>query len=147
MIPGNGDGIEVPHIVIVEILLNVAHHFQGEIDGENAGILSLVLFEYIGLNGSPDLAEGLFFYLTVNFCRQNLVAGNTQQHQTKPVVTLWQFSLVQGPLRSRLFENGGDFFLNLLFKSVLADVLLTLLVDGGIHEVANHGWRRPVDGH
>jgi hypothetical protein len=37
-------------MVIDEILLDIAHHLQGEFDGKNAGVLALVLFEDIGLH-------------------------------------------------------------------------------------------------
>ena len=38
MVAGNRHGIEIPHVVLDEILLNVPHHPQGEFRGEDAGV-------------------------------------------------------------------------------------------------------------
>jgi hypothetical protein len=39
--------------------LDVAHHLQGEIDGENAGVLPLVFLEDVGLNRAAHVGQHL----------------------------------------------------------------------------------------
>ena len=38
-------------------ILDVAHHLQCKLNGKNTGVLSLILFEYIGLNGTANRGE------------------------------------------------------------------------------------------
>ena len=44
-------------------LLNVSHHFQGKFYGEDAGVLTLILLENVGLDGSPNTGEGFFLQI------------------------------------------------------------------------------------
>src|SRR5699024_9195959 len=44
----NGHRVEVAHAIVDEILLDVAHHVQGKLGREDAGVLRLVLLENVG---------------------------------------------------------------------------------------------------
>ena len=79
MIAGDRNRVKVPYMMIDEIFLDITHHLQGKIGGENAGVLGLVLFQDIGLNGSPHFADGFSPDLFINSGRKNLVAGDAQQ--------------------------------------------------------------------
>jgi hypothetical protein len=57
MVARNGDRVEIAHVVLDEIGLDVAHHFEGEVDGEDAGVLPLVLLEDVGLDGAAHVGE------------------------------------------------------------------------------------------
>ncbi len=59
MISGDGDRIKIPHIVLSEILLDVPHHAQCEIGGEDTGVLSLILLENISLHRASDLGQNI----------------------------------------------------------------------------------------
>ncbi len=56
VITGDGHRIEVAHLVVDEILLDVAHHAQREFGGEDAGVLRLVFLEDVGLHGAAHAA-------------------------------------------------------------------------------------------
>ena len=58
VVAADRDGVEVPHLVVDEVLLDVAHHAQGELGGEDAGVLGLVLLEDVGLHGAAHRAAG-----------------------------------------------------------------------------------------
>ena len=44
VITGDGHRIKIAHPMLDEILLNIAHQFQGEFGGKNAGVLPLIFF-------------------------------------------------------------------------------------------------------
>ena len=52
------------HLVGDEKLLDIAHHLQGEFDGEDAGVLALVLFQDIGLHRTANIAQDHLFDLS-----------------------------------------------------------------------------------
>jgi hypothetical protein len=57
VVAGDGDRVEIAHIVFDEVLLDVAHHLEGEINGEDAGVLALVFLEDVGLNGAAHIFQ------------------------------------------------------------------------------------------
>jgi hypothetical protein len=59
VVAGYGYRIEIAHIVFHEIGLDVAHHLEGEIDGEDAGVLPLVLFQNVRLHRAAHIGEHL----------------------------------------------------------------------------------------
>jgi hypothetical protein len=44
--------VEVLHVVVDEVLLDVAHHLEAELGREDAGVLALVLLQDVGLHGA-----------------------------------------------------------------------------------------------
>ena len=50
VVAGDGDRVEVAHLLLDEPLLDVGHHPQRELGGEQAGVLALVLLEDVGLH-------------------------------------------------------------------------------------------------
>ena len=52
VIAGDRYRIEVAHLMLDEIFLDVAHHLQRKFGGEDAGILALVFLEDVGLHGA-----------------------------------------------------------------------------------------------
>ena len=92
--------VEIAHLMFDEILLNVAHHFQRELGAEDAGVLTLVLLENVGLHRAahrrqgkcPDL--GVFFgtgvALVLGLELRDLLVDrgvheHGQQHRRRPV--------------------------------------------------------------
>ena len=67
MVARNGYGIEVADVVFDEIGLDVAHHLEGEVDGENTGVLALVLLENIGLNRAAYIGQDLGANFVIGF--------------------------------------------------------------------------------
>jgi hypothetical protein len=57
VVAGDGYRVEIAHIVFDEIGLDVTHHLEGEIDGEDAGVLPLVFLEDVGLNRAAHIGE------------------------------------------------------------------------------------------
>ena len=53
VVAGDGHRIEVAHLVLDKIFLDVTHHFKGELGGEDAGILALIFFKYVCLHRAP----------------------------------------------------------------------------------------------
>src|SRR5258708_38731796 len=47
-------GVEIAHVVLDEIFLDVAHHLEGELGGEDAGVLALVLLEDVRLHRTAN---------------------------------------------------------------------------------------------
>ena len=76
------------HVVIDEPLLDVAHHPQGELGGEDAGVLSLVLLEDVRLNRAPDAGNGLGPDPLVGVRREHLIPGHPEEAKPESVVTL-----------------------------------------------------------
>src|SRR5690606_4696326 len=100
---------------------------------EDAGVLGLVLLEDVGLHGAAYGLEGLGLDARVGVGIQQLVAGNAQQAQAQAVVAFGQAAAVLRALAA--FKQ----FLDLVVGGVPAglvgaQVLLDLLVDGGVHE-------------
>ena len=86
--PGLGDviardrhRIEVLHVVVDEVFLDVPHHLQGKLGGENAGVLPLVFLQDVGLHRAahggerPRLDLGVFV-----LGRLTLVVGTELVH-------------------------------------------------------------------
>src|SRR5690606_16594308 len=59
VIAGDGHRVEVAHLVIDKVLLDVAHHAQRELGGEDAGVLRLVFLEDVGLHGAAHGGQGV----------------------------------------------------------------------------------------
>ena len=65
VIAGNRHRIEILHLMMHEVLLNIAHHLERELGREDAGVLPLILLEDVGLNRAahhrqrprPDLLQ------------------------------------------------------------------------------------------
>ena len=57
VVAGDRHRVEVPHLLGDEPLLDVGHHPQGELGGEDAGVLALVLLEDVGLHRAPHRAQ------------------------------------------------------------------------------------------
>ena len=57
VVAGDRHRVEVAHAVADEPLLDVAHHLQRELGGEDAGVLALVLLEDVRLHGAADVRE------------------------------------------------------------------------------------------
>ena len=123
------------------------HQPQRQLDGEDAGVLGLVLLEDVGLDGAADDAEGVPPDARVDLRGQNLVAAHAEQHQAEAVVPLRKRALVAGTLRAALAMEGLDALLHLGGQPVPPDVELALLVDGGVEEEPEQHGRGPVDGH
>jgi len=56
VVAADGDGVEVPHAVVDEPLLDVAHDLERELGGEDAGVLALVLLEDVGLHRAAHVS-------------------------------------------------------------------------------------------
>ncbi len=50
--------VEVLHLAIDEVLLDVAHYLERELGREDAGVLALVLFQDVGLHCAAHAGEG-----------------------------------------------------------------------------------------
>ena len=57
VVAGDRHGVEVAHLARDEPLLDVGHHPQGELGGEDAGVLALVLLEDVGLHRAADVGQ------------------------------------------------------------------------------------------
>ena len=55
VVAGDRHRVEVADLVLDEPLLDVGHHPQRELGGEDAGVLALVLLEDVGLHGAADV--------------------------------------------------------------------------------------------
>ena len=91
VITGDGHRIEVPHLVVDEELLHVAHHAQRELGRENAGVLRLVFFEDVGLHRAAHQRHRLGPQLRVFFRREHarrdqLIARESQQRDARAIV-------------------------------------------------------------
>ena len=49
--------IEIAHLMVDEVLLDVTHHFQREFGRENAGVLTLVFLQDVGLHGAAHVLQ------------------------------------------------------------------------------------------
>ena len=59
VVAADRDAVEAAHLVLDEPLLDVGHHPEGELGGEDAGVLALVLLEDVGLHRAPHPAQHL----------------------------------------------------------------------------------------
>ncbi len=53
----DGHRVEVAHVVVHEVLCDVAHHLEAELGREDAGVLTLVLFEDVRLHRAAHVLE------------------------------------------------------------------------------------------
>src|ERR1700743_1601259 len=97
MVAGNRYRVKIPYLIGDKILLDIAHHAQGKLGRENAGVLRLVLFQYIGLHRTAHSGDGFGFYLLVNIGRQYLVARKAEEHKTEAVVAHRYFTVIYRP--------------------------------------------------
>jgi hypothetical protein len=86
--------VEVAHLVVDEVLLDVAHHAQREFGAEDAGVLRLVLFEDVGLHGAAHVLQGELLDARVGFRIDQFVAGDAEQAEAEAFVTLGQIAVV-----------------------------------------------------
>ena len=59
VVAGDRHAVEAADLVVDEPLLDVGHHPQREVGGEDAGVLPLILLEDVGLHRAPDAPEHL----------------------------------------------------------------------------------------
>ena len=133
--------------MVDEVLLDVAHQAQGELRREDAGVLSLVFLEDVGLHRAAHLRERGGLDLVVGLARQHLVAGDAEQHQPQGLVARRERPLVGRPRHTAPGVELGDLPVRLVDLALALDPLLAGLVDGGVQEEAEEHWRRAVDGH
>jgi hypothetical protein len=63
VVAGDRYRVEVLHVVLDEVLLDVAHHLERELGREDAGVLPLVFLEDVGLHGAADCLKVSDSYL------------------------------------------------------------------------------------
>ena len=54
VVSGDRCGVEIPHVVVDEILLDVAHHLERELGREDAGVLALVFLQNVRLHRAAN---------------------------------------------------------------------------------------------
>ncbi len=91
VVAGDRDAVEIAHLVVDEVLLDVAHHAHGELGAEDAGVLGLVFLQDIGLHGAAHGGQGVGADLVVlvlikTFHADQAVRGDAQQRQAEAVV-------------------------------------------------------------
>ncbi|MCW0416172.1 hypothetical protein NB689_001926 [Xanthomonas sacchari] len=146
VIAGDRHRVEVAHLLLDEILLNVAHHAQRELGAEDAGVLRLVLLEDVGLHRAAHAGQGLRLDLRVGLRVQQLVAADPEQGQAEAVVARRQRAVITRAFAA--FEQSGQGLLGLgPALRIGLEMFLHLLVDGGVHEHRQDHRRRTVDGH
>ena len=57
VVAADRDRVEIAHVVVDEIFLDVAHHLQAELGAEDAGILALVFLEDVGLHRAAHVGQ------------------------------------------------------------------------------------------
>ncbi len=144
MVAGDGDGVEVLDLVGDEVGLDIAHHFEGEVGGEDAGILGLIFFEDIGLDGTTDLFEGAGADLGVFFGGDELIARDAEESETLAVVT---FGELGGAVGREVGGELSDLLLSFGPSTGGFETLFDLLIDGGIEEHSEEDRGGSVDGH
>lgn len=146
VVAGDGHRVEVADLVVHEVLLDVAHHAQGELGAEDAGVLGLVLFEDVGLDGAAHGGQRLGLDAGVGVGVHQLVAGHAEEGQAQPVAALGEVAVVAGAFPA--LEEGVDPALGVLPAGVVGlEMFLHLLVDGGVHEQREDDRCRAVDSH
>ncbi len=88
MIAADRHRVEVSHVLGDEVLLDVSHHPQRELGGEDAGVLGLVFFQDVGLDRPSHPGKGLRLDPLVDLGGEHLVAGDTEKTEAQPVVAL-----------------------------------------------------------
>lgn len=146
VVAGDADRIEIAHLLVDEVLLDVAHHAQREFGAEDAGVLRLVFLQDVGLHRAAHAGQGFGLDAGISFRIDELVAGQAEQAQAQTIVGRRQFAEISRTHAA--FEELGD----LLFGigpalGIGLEVFLHLLVDGGVHEHRQDDRRRAVDGH
>ncbi len=144
VVTGNRHRVEVAHVVLHEILLDVAHHAHREFSRENTGVLRLVLFEDVGLHRTAHHAQRLGLDARIGFRIDYLVAGDAQQPQAQSFVATRQIAMV---FRLALLEVRPDLLVGSVPATGFIQVFLDLLIDGRVHEIRQDHGRRTVDGH
>ncbi len=145
VVAGDRHRIEVPDVPVDEVLLDVAHHSHRELHSEDAGVLGLVLFEDVGLDGPPNHRQGVALDVVVHVGWEHLVAGHPEEHQAESVVSRGELTVVAGP--GAVPIDLGDLRLHSVAETVGPDVLLALLVDRRVEEEGQHHGGRTVDRH
>ncbi len=146
MVPRDRDRIEIAHPPVGKVLLHVAHHSQGELGGEDAGVLRLVFLEDVGLHGAADRLQGLGLEPLVDFRLEELIAAHPEQGKPRAVVTGRQIALVPRNRRGTAVKL-SDLLLRGFPAARALQMRLDTLIDGGVHEHRQNHRRRPVDGH
>ena len=146
MIAGDAHRIEVAHLLVDEILLNVTHHSQGKLGAKDAGVLCLIFLQNVGLNSATHGAQGFFLDLGIDLGLHQLITGDAEQAQAQSFIADRQRTAV---LRSRPTGEEG---LHLVVCGIpagliSAQIFLYLLINRRVHEHRQNDWRRPVDGH
>ena len=133
-----------------EVLLNITHHAHGEFGREDAGVLSLILLENIGLHRAADLAQCVGLDAGVGVGIHQLITADAQQREPRAIVPLRQFTPIDRDVLSGL-HLGRAQRANTRFGAgpvnALAQMPLDTLVDNSVHEHRQNDRCRPVDGH
>ena len=129
VVSGDRHRVEVAHVAVAEGLLDVGHHLQGELGGEDAGVLGLVFLEDVGLDGAAgDLDGGVEDLLPLA-----IFEVRADRHQAVPVLAV-----------DRWLEGGLGWGVE---AARLDEPLARLLAGGGVEKHRQHHRRRAVDGH
>ncbi len=150
MVAGDGDGIEIPHLPLDEVLLHVSHHAQREFGGEDTGVLRLILFQDVRLYRATHGLQRLGLDARIDLGLEDLVGGYAQEREPGAVMSLWQLALV-GWLRTTTLGRAPmqrlDLPLGFAPTSLGLQIALSPLIDGGVHEHRQQHGRGTVDGH
>ena len=139
-----------------KIFLNISHQSQGEFGRKNASVLGLVFLENIGLDGTPNLGQGLLFDSQIITRRQDGISRQSQELKAQAVVAFGEGMGVVGLVRTEGSVSGPIFFPGLesflfgtdgFLQALLRDEFLALLVDGGIQKEGQKDRSRSVNGH
>ena len=145
MIAAYRDAVIVAHLVVDEVLLDIAHHLHRELGREDTGILRLVFLQDIRLHRPANRRERPFLDLGVDFRGHELVTGNSQQSKAEAVVPRRQLADVFGPQLA--FEICVDFLLRRFPLTGFPQMFFHLLIDRRIHEESEDHRCGPVDRH
>ncbi len=86
--------VEVAHFLVGEELLDVAHHSERELRGEDAGVLGLILLEDVRLHRAAHGLQRLGADALVHFAFNELVARHAQQREAGAIVAGGQIAAV-----------------------------------------------------
>ena len=88
VVAGDAHRVEVAHLLLDEVLLDVAHHAQREFGAEDAGVLGLVFLEDVGLHGAAHVLQGVGLDAGVGVGVHHFVAGDAEEAQAEAIVTV-----------------------------------------------------------
>ena len=121
----DGHGVVVANAVVDVVLLHVAHEFEREGRGEDAGVLRLVFLENVGLDRSAHRLQRAGLDLSVDVCVHHLVARRPTVAKPNPLCPSGEVAL--GPTARHPTISPAPCL-------VRPDSRFHLLVDGGVEE-------------